>query len=66
MWRFVKNNLSLVFSSGIGLLFVVAGIFDVLDLFIVKLILISSLIVLFVHVVNILGSNSKKENHRNT
>lgn len=66
MWRFVKNNLSLVFSSGIGLLFVVAGIFDVLDLFIVKLILISSLIVLFVHVVNILGSNAKKENHRNT
>jgi hypothetical protein len=66
VWRFVKNNLSLVFSSGIGLLFVVAGIFDVLDLFIVKLILISSLIVLFVHVVNILGSNAKKENHRNT
>jgi hypothetical protein len=66
MWKFVKNNLSLVFSSGIGLLFVVAGMFDVLDLFIVKLILISSLIVLFVHVINTLINNTQKENHRNT
>jgi hypothetical protein len=66
MWQFIKNNLSLVFSSCIGLLFVVAGIFDALDLFIVKLILISALIVLFVHVLNTLSSNIQKENHRNT
>lgn len=60
MWKFVRNNVSLVFSSGIGLLFVIAGIFDVLDLFIVKLILISSLIILFVHVINTLSNNTQK------
>jgi len=66
VWKFIKNNLSLVFSSAIGLLFVIAGIFDILDLLIVKLILISGLIVLFVHVANTLSSNIQKENHRNT
>lgn len=55
-----------MFSSGIGLLFVIAGILNGLDLMVVKVVLVSSLIILLIHVINTVSKSAEKENHHNT
>lgn len=61
-FSFTRNNIVLAGVATITLGFVFAGIFDVLDYFIVKLLLFSGFTVLFVVAVLVIVDEKKRKN----